>query len=105
MGINEIIASVIGSHFMAGAAGGLVRSFHVREAWAVSAMRTIAGGVSAQYLTPIALWAAPRVIEITQEDMINFSEPAGLAVAFLVGLLGIFLSTSVEKLISKKLKL
>ena len=105
MNIGDLIEGFIGSHFIAGAAGGLARSFYVREAWAVSTMRTLAGGMSAHYVAPIILWLLPRYMEITQADLVSFADSAGVAVAFGVGMLGIFVSTVLEKAISKKLKL
>lgn len=105
MDASEIIKSLLSSHFAAGAAGGMVRSFYVREAYGIATMRTIAGGVSAHYVTPIVLWAAPRFIEISQQDLLAFNAPAGAAASFLVGLLGIFVSATVEKVISKRFNL
>lgn len=104
MSVEEAIKAILGSHFAAGAAGGLVRSFYVREAYAISMMRTLSGGISAYYVTPIVLWAAPRFIEISQTDLLAFSEPAGAATSFLVGLMGIFVSTTLEKVIAKRFK-
>ena len=105
MDLPDILKATLGTHFAAGAAGGLVRSFYFREAFGIVAMRAIAGGVSAHYVTPIVLWAAPRFIEISQTDIVAFADPAGAAASFFVGLMGIFISTTVEKVISKRFEL
>lgn len=105
MNLGSLIDGAVGSYFVAGAAGGLARSFYVKEAWAVSLMRTLAGGMSAHYITPIILWALPRFLEIPQEDLIHFGDSAGQAVAFATGMVGIFASTTFEKLVIKRLKL
>ena len=105
MDIGDFLRSALGSPFAAGAAGGLVRSFYVKEAYGIALMRTIAGGISAHYITPIILWTAPRFIEMTQAELLEFSSPASAAVAFGVGLLGIFVSTTVEKIINKRFKI
>lgn len=103
--IHELLLSLTNSHFAAGAAGGLVRSFYVREAFGIAFMRTIAGGVSAHYVTPILLWAAPRFLDISQVELVAFTSPAGAAASFAVGLMGIFLSTTIEKIINKRFEI
>lgn len=100
MNINELITGIIGTHFIAGAAGGLARSFTVKQAWAVSVMRALAGAMSAHYITPIILFAINNMIEISQEDLIGFNDTAGSAIAFIIGLMGMFLSIAIEKLIT-----
>lgn len=99
---SETLKLIANSHFAAGAAGGLVRSFYVKEAYGLALTRTLAGGVSAYYISPIILWGAPRFLEMTQADLLAFQAPAGAAASFLVGLLGIFVSTTIERVIKKR---
>lgn len=102
--VGDILRTALNSHFAAGVAGGFVRSFHVKEAFGIAAMRALAGGVSAHFITPIIIWAAPRFIDITQSDISTFNGPAGAAISFLVGLMGIMLSTVIEKVIMERFK-
>ena len=102
MNADELIKATLSSHFAAGAAGGLVRAFYIKEAYSVAAIRAVAGGISAYYVTPIILWGAPRFIEMSQTDLIAFTTPAGLFTSFIVGSMGILTSTLVEKFIKKK---
>lgn len=100
--VSELIKQFASSNFTAGASGGFVRNIYAREAWTTTALRSVAGGLSAHFLTPLILWFAMNEMELEQAEIIAVSTPMGIAISFSIGLLGIALSSIVERILTKR---
>lgn len=101
MDTGEFIRLITTSHFVAGAAGGFVRGYHIKEVYGLALMRMLAGGVSAHFVAPSVMWWLAIQYEVQQSGMGNF-EPVGLLISFIVGYMGIILSGVVENAIFKR---
>lgn len=97
------IKTALTSHFVGGTAGGMVKGLTMQETREVVATRMVAGGFSSHFISPIVLWWGPRVLELTQEDIVSVEAPAAYFVAFFVGMSGMFIANMTERLIKSKL--
>jgi len=99
--IFDIMKDIASSHFVGGVAGGLVRAFFIKEAYGVAMIRGMAGGATAFYLSPVIIWLLLRKLEVDQGDLLAVSHLLDLSISFSVGVMGMMLSTVIEKVIYK----